>query len=214
MTNLPLVHAVSRLHMPMVISTGMSSLTEISEAVAAAASHHRNLLLMHCISAYPPALEDLNLRIIPRLASLYNLPVGYSGHEAGNLAVAAAVALGACAVEKHFTLSPQMRGSDQGISLGPKEFGHMVAEVRSLETALGETREVLASERPVREKLSKGIVAARKLPAGHVLAREDLAFKSPARGLPPSLAPRLIGRKLVREVELEDPILLHQLEEE
>jgi len=197
--------------MPLVISTGMSSTTEVSDAVSIASSYHKRLVLMHCISAYPPQLEDLNLRVIPRLTQLFQLPVGYSSHDRTNLPVIAAVALGACAVERHFTLSRKMRGSDQAISLDPSAFQKMVEQIRGIEQALGEERKVLPSERPFREKLAKGIVAAKHLAEGHVLGEQDLAFKSPARGLPPSMMSHILGKKLRRALQPDEYVLVEDL---
>jgi N-acetylneuraminate synthase/sialic acid synthase len=214
LTNLPLIKDLAALGMPLVISTGMSTLTEVAEAVAVASQGHRNLLLLHCISAYPAALEDSHLRLIPRLGRLFELPVGYSGHELGSLPSLAAVALGACAIERHLTLSRRMRGSDHAISLEPDEFRQLVSDVRGIETALGsEERRVFPAEEAFREKLSKGIVASRELPAGHVLTSSDLTLKSPAKGLSGLMLEKVVGRAIRRKLGQDEPVLLDDLTE-
>jgi len=147
--------------------------------------------------------------MIPALQRLFGLPIGYSGHELGYLPTLAAVALGACVVERHFTLSRRMRGSDQAISLDPEQFRSLTADLRAVEAALGsEQRRVLAVEAPFRSRLGKGIVAARDLVAGHVLTADDLALKSPAKGLPGTMLQRLLGKTLRRPLTADDPLLL------
>ena len=141
---------------PVFLSTGMSSLEEIDAAVAALAGSP--IVLLHCVSAYPASHSDLNLRAIGLLADRYDLPVGYSGHEMGTDACVVAVALGACMIERHTTLSRTMWGSDQAFSLEPDEFAELVARIRETETALGSrTKHVL----PVEEEAMANLRATR-----------------------------------------------------
>ena len=139
---------------PLVLSTGMSSLAEIDHAVDVLGTH--DLVLLHCTSTYPAVAEELNLRAIPVLAERYGVPVGYSGHERELATAVAAVALGACIVERHVTLDRGLWGSDQAASLQPEEMTHLAAMVRQVEQALGDGRKrVYASEIPVRDKLRR-----------------------------------------------------------
>jgi len=139
---------------PIVLSTGMSTLAEIDHAVEILGTS--DLVLLHCTSTYPSRPEELNLRAIPMLAARYQVPVGYSGHEAGIAASTAAVALGACVVERHLTLDRGTWGSDHAASIEPAELAALVAAIRTVEAALGDgVKRVYESEIPVREKLRR-----------------------------------------------------------
>jgi N-acetylneuraminate synthase len=138
----------------LVLSTGMSSLTEIDHAVEVLG--HEDLVLLHCTSTYPSKPEELNLRAIPFLALRYGVPVGYSGHERELTPALGAVALGACVVERHVTLDRGLWGSDQAASLEPGEMATLITEVRTLESALGDgNKRVYDSELAVRAKLRR-----------------------------------------------------------
>lgn len=136
------------------LSTGMSSLSEIERAVETLGT--KNLVLMHCRSTYPAAHEELNLTAIRTLEEAFGVPVGYSGHELGLATTTAAVAIGACAIERHLTLSRSMPGSDQVASIEPGEFASLVSDIRNLEKALGDGFvRCYPSEEPVRAKLRR-----------------------------------------------------------
>lgn len=139
---------------PLVLSTGMSSLAEIDHAVEVLGTE--DLVLLHCTSTYPSVAEELNLRAIPVLAERYGVPVGYSGHEREIGPSIAAVALGACVVERHITLDRSMWGSDQSASLEPGEIRSLVDTVRTIEPSLGDgIKRVYDSEVPIRAKLRR-----------------------------------------------------------
>lgn len=139
---------------PIILSTGMSTLDEIDHAVKVLGKD--DLTLMHCVSTYPAHNHELNLRAIETLRKRYHVPVGYSGHELGIVSTVAAVALGACAVERHITLDHTMWGSDQAASLEPAELKDLVRDIRFVETALGDgVKRVMEREIPVREKLRR-----------------------------------------------------------
>jgi N-acetylneuraminate synthase len=139
---------------PIVLSTGMSTLEQIDHAVEVLGNE--DLVLLHACSAYPSAYEDLNLRAIPALRERYGVPVGYSGHETGIASSVAAVALGACVVERHITLDRAMWGSDQAASLEPNGITRVVRDIRIVEQALGDgTKAVRPSEIPVMQKLRR-----------------------------------------------------------
>jgi N-acetylneuraminate synthase len=139
---------------PLVLSTGMSSLEQIDHAVSVLGTN--NLILLHCTSTYPSAIEELNLRAIATLAERYDVPVGYSGHEVGLPTTVAAAALGACMVERHITLDRAMWGSDQAASVEPQGFARLVRDIRAVESALSDgIKRVYDSELPVLEKLRR-----------------------------------------------------------
>jgi N-acetylneuraminate synthase len=139
---------------PLVLSTGMSSLEQIDHAVDVLGRDQ--LILLHCTSTYPSAIEELNLRAIGMLAERYEVPIGYSGHEVGLQTTVAAVALGASMVERHITLDRAMWGSDQAASVEPQGFVRLVRDIRAVETAMSDgVKRVYDSELPVREKLRR-----------------------------------------------------------
>jgi N-acetylneuraminate synthase len=132
----------------------MSSFEEIDHAVAVLGKE--DLLLLHCTSTYPSQLDELNLSLIPRLQQRCGVPVGYSGHEVGLVTTAAAVALGACVIERHITLDRSMWGSDQSASVEPHGFAKLVKDIRAVERALGDgIKRVYESEIPIKQKLRR-----------------------------------------------------------
>jgi N-acetylneuraminate synthase len=139
---------------PIILSTGMSSFEEIDHAVALLS--RENLLLLHCTSTYPSQLEELNLSVIPTVQQRYGVPVGYSGHEVGLVTTVVAVALGACAIERHITLDRSMWGSDQAASVEPHGFAKLAKDIRAIESALGDgVKRVYDSEMPIKQKLRR-----------------------------------------------------------
>jgi N-acetylneuraminate synthase len=139
---------------PIILSTGMSTIEQVDHAVDVLGTD--NLVLLHTTSAYPAKLEDLNLSMIPKLAERYRVPIGYSGHEVGLATTLAAVALGACVVERHITLDRAMWGSDQAASVEPQGLMRLVRDIRAVEKAIGDgIKRVSADEVPVMQKLRR-----------------------------------------------------------
>jgi N-acetylneuraminate synthase len=203
LTNHDLLAAMAATGKPLLVSTGMSTEDEILEAVALLQSRGARFALLHCVAAYPPRLEELNLRYLSHLRSIGGgCPVGYSGHERGWVAVLAAVALGASVVEKHLTLDRALPGVDHKISLLPEEFAEMVGAIRQIEKTLGGAgpRRINQGERINRTILGKALVAAREICPGDLITRECIAVRSPARGLPANRIHQLIGRRSNRPI--------------
>ena len=139
---------------PVILSTGMSTLPQIDHAVEILGM--RDLVLLHATSTYPSKVEELNLRVIPRLLERYGVPIGYSGHEVGLYTTLAAVVLGACVVERHITLDRAMWGSDQAASVEPQGFARLVKDIRAVEAGLGDgLKRVYDSEIPIMQKLRR-----------------------------------------------------------
>lgn len=206
--NLALLAEVGSRGKPVMLSTGMATLGEIERAVAVLRdAGSGTVCLLHCISIYPPKFEDINLRNIPMLQRAFDVPVGFSDHSQGTAIPLAAIALGACVVEKHFTLDPEMPGWDHWVSAAPDEMRKLVTEGRNIFAALGsEVRRVNAEEQSKKLAFRRCCVAARPLPAGHVLGTKDLDYKRPGNGIHPDEACYLIGRTLKRDLG-EDDIL-------
>ena len=175
LTNLPLLDRLARTRMPLILSTGMSRVAEIRATVEFLARRGVVFVLLHCNSTYPAPLHDINLKWLSRLRELHPL-VGYSGHERGINVSLAAVTLGACVIERHFTLDRTMEGPDHAASLSATEFSQLVVGVREIELALGSDapeRQLSQGEMINRENLGKSLVAAKALTKGTVLTRSE-----------------------------------------
>ncbi|MGE4556335.1 MAG: N-acetylneuraminate synthase family protein [Desulfovibrionaceae bacterium] len=205
MVSLPLLRAIGKLHIPVFLSTGMSSLEEIDAAVAELKNFHNQIVLLHCNSTYPCPEDEIGLPVIRQLAQRYRLPVGYSGHEAGIGPSVASTAFGACVVERHFTMDKTLRGTDHKASLEPEEFGRMAAMIREVEAAMRVTeKKVFPSEAIAAGKLRKSVIFARDLPAGHVLTEKDILAKCPGGGVSPLSWEKILGCKLLTRVGCEE----------
>ena len=201
-TNLPLLTHVAKKGKPMIVSTGMSTLTEVRAAVQAIRRHlSEGLVLLHCVSSYPADPADANLRAMSTMARTFRTPVGFSDHTPGLTVALAAAALGACVIEKHLTLDRTLPGPDHRISLEPGEFTALVREVRIVESSLGHGRkEPVASESEIAAVARKSLVAARTIPAGSRLTEQAIAIKRPGTGFSPAMLGQLIGRTATREI--------------
>jgi N,N'-diacetyllegionaminate synthase len=204
--NLSLLAHVGSKGKPVIISTGMATLGEIERAmVVLREAGSGPLCLLHCISVYPPKFEDINLKNIPMLQTAFNVPVGFSDHSQGTAIPLAALALGACVMEKHFTLDHEMPGWDHWVSADPGEMRQLVTDGRNIHMALGsEVRTVNAAEQAKKLAFRRCCVAARSLPVGHLLSETDLDFKRPGAGINPDEARYVIGRSLKRALDADD----------
>ena len=197
LTNLPYLAHVARLRRPMIVSTGMATLAEVAAAVEAIESAGAPpVALLHCVSNYPAAAADVNLRAMGTLASAFGLPVGYSDHTQGIDIALASVALGACILEKHLTLDRNLPGPDHRASIEPDELRDLVRGIRRVEAALGDGRKRPApSEAATAAAGRKSLVATRDISAGEALAGHDLTAKRPGTGIAPGLHSSVVGRR-------------------
>jgi len=209
MFNLKLIREVARLKKPLIISTGMSFLSEIEHLVDFLNKLKAQYILLHCNSTYPAPYHDINLKFIGTMQDKFNCHVGYSGHEQGIAVSLAAVSLGAKVIEKHITLDRNMPGPDHKASLEPEEFRELVKQVRNIESALGEpVRYPSRGEYLNREALSKSIVTSRNIKQGSVLKYSDLELRSPGKGTSPLKLDFFVGKKLIkRDVPRHDYLL-------
>ena len=193
---------MARTGLPTILSTGMATLGEIDEAVRAFRdAGGRDLVVLHCVSAYPAPPESLNLRKIATLARAFNVPAGFSDHSDGIVAAVVATALGACMVEKHFTLDKTLPGSDHHFSCDPAELRQLVDALRTAEAGLGHSEIGLTEpELAVRVDCHLSCVARVALRAGHALTAADIAFRRPGTGYPPALVDLLYDRRLARDI--------------
>jgi N,N'-diacetyllegionaminate synthase len=213
-TNLPLLKKIARLHKPILLSSGMSSWDELDAAVALIRNNHNQLTVLQCTSEYPCSYEHVGLNIMLEMVQRYRLPVGLSDHTLTPFASYAAVTLGACVIEKHFTLSRRMHGSDARHSLEPHEFADMARGIRAIETMTNSKvdKNDLADVGHMKGIFEKSIVARRTLARGTVLTEEDLDFKKPGTGISAARWEALVGRRLKRDKPADEMIMAEDLE--
>ncbi|HWP02617.1 MAG TPA: N-acetylneuraminate synthase family protein [Gemmatimonadaceae bacterium] len=212
--SIPLLRHVAAFGKPLIVSTGGATWEDIQRAYDAIMPINSQLCFMQCTAAYPAAPEDLNLRVIEGLRRRYpNLVIGFSDHENGIAMAVAAFVLGARVIEKHFTLNHTWKGTDHAFSLEPIGLRKLVRDLRRARVALGDgDKRPLPSEEAPLLKMGKKLVACRALPAGHLLRPEDIAMKSPGDGLPPSYMDQVVGRRVVRALDVDENITLDVLE--
>ena len=214
MTNFPLIEYVLATGKPMLMSTGMSTEDEIRRTLAFLEAKDADYALFHCVSTYPAAPEEINLRFMQTLGEWSGRPVGYSGHDTGTAISLAAVAMGARLLERHLTLDRTMRGPDHKASLEPAQFAEQVRAVREVELSLGTAhRWMTRGETLNRRTLSKSLVAATDIPAHATITRAMVTSKGPGLGLSPQLIDRLVGRSLTRAVMRDDMFLATDIED-
>lgn len=198
-----LIRQMARFGRPLILSTGMADYTDIAEALCAArAVGNDQLVLLQCTSLYPAPAELSNLAAIATMRKAFGVPVGYSDHTFGDHVSIAAVALGACLIEKHFTLDRSLPGPDHGFAIEPSELKDMVMKIRNVEAAVGDgikdgPRE---AEREMYEKGRRSLHAKRKISAGEVIREDDLCVKRPGYGISPRLAEVVIGMVARRDI--------------
>ncbi len=213
-THPQLLEAVAKKGQPIFLSTGMSTLEERDHAVDTIRKFNPDqLVVLHCVSIYPTPPEDLNIGAISTLRKRYDdLPIGYSGHEEGFVPTVSAVAIGACAVERHLTTDKTLPGPDHAtVSLNPIEFHQMVHEIRKIEKAVADKNIYLhEGERKHRKKHAKNIVARVAIPAGTLVSEDMIAFKSTGRGgMKPTLIHTVVGK--IAKVDLApDSVILEE----
>jgi N-acetylneuraminate synthase len=207
LVDLPLIECVSRTGKPVIMSTGMSTLDEIRDAVdAARAAGAREIALLKCTSAYPAPAEEMNLRTIADLAATFDVPVGLSDHTMGVAVPVAAVALGACIIEKHFTLSRSMPGPDSHFSLEPAEFKAMVEAVRTAEKALGRVDYTVGREEAKSRSFRRSLFVVQDVEQGALFSTENIRSIRPGHGLPPKHLKEVLGRRATRDIERGTPL--------
>jgi len=207
LADLPLVDRVAQTGKPVIMSTGASTLDEIAEAVdAVRATGNQALALLKCTSAYPAPLNEMNLATIPDLSARFELPVGLSDHSLGIAAPVAAVALGACIIEKHLTLSRSAAGPDNAFSLEPHEFEAMVAAVRAAEEALGEVSYEITAHEATSRAFRRSLYVVAEVHTGEPFTSDNVRSIRPGNGLPPKHLTEVLGRCASRDIIAGTPL--------
>lgn len=207
-TNLPFLREVAATGLPTILSTGMSTLEEVGRAIDALCTPRNGnkaikrdeIIVLQCNTQYPTPYEDVNLRAMRTMGDAFGVRYGYSDHTPGTEVPVAAVALGACVIEKHFTMSRALPGPDHKASLEPEELARMVREIRHVELALGTAEKtVSSSERDNIAVARRSIVAARDIRKGETFTYENLAVKRPGNGVSPWRIDEVIGQTAKRD---------------
>jgi pseudaminic acid synthase len=207
LVDLPLIRLVARTGKPLIMSTGMASLSEIEEAVhTARRAGATEIALLKCTSAYPAPPGDMNLRTIPHLAQAFCVPVGLSDHSLGIAVPVAAVALGACIIEKHFTLSRAVPGPDSAFSLEPPEFKAMVDAVRVAKEALGRVSYDITEPETASRVFRRSLFVIRDVRAGERFTADNVRSIRPENGLHTRYLEQVLGRRAARDVERGTPL--------
>lgn len=204
LTNRPLLEQAAESGLPLLLSTGMGTITEISCAIDWL-NNRMPLAILQCVSNYPAALEDQNLRAIQTLSMAFGCPTGFSDHTLGSHAAVAARALGMAVLEKHFTLDKTLPGPDHSASIESDEFKQLVQLIRAIEKGLGNgVKRPCATETNVSLVARKSLVYRNDLPAKHIIGLQDLTAKRPGTGLPPDQMALFIGRTLTEPVKRDE----------
>ena len=207
LVDIPLIQKMARTGKPLIMSTGMATIGEIEEAVQAACQAGADqVALLKCTSAYPAAAEEMNLRTIPELARRFGVPVGLSDHTMGIAVPVAAVALGACIIEKHLTLSRSEPGPDSAFSLEPQEFNEMVEAVRTAEKALGEVHFGFSPKEASSRIFRRSLFVVQDVKCGALFTSENVRSIRPGYGLHTRHLPEILGRHAARDIERGTPL--------
>ncbi len=206
--DLPFIKEIAKTKKPIILSTGMASMGDIEDAIdVIRESGSNDIALLHCAINYPPPIDDLNLRVIKTLAKAFQVPIGFSDHSMSTYLPSVCVALGACIIEKHYTLSRSLKGPDHEFALEPDELKLMIRNIRETETALGSSIKKLAeSEKNLYKLARRSIIAANKICRGEIIKKSDLIIKRPGYGIPPKFLDIIIGREARKDID-EDEII-------
>jgi N-acetylneuraminate synthase/sialic acid synthase len=206
--NIPLLTHIAEFQKPMILSTGGGTMDDVNRAYDAVMPINQQLSILQCTAGYPADFDQLNLSVITTFRERFpNTVIGLSSHDNGIAMAVAAYMLGARVVEKHFTLNHTWKGTDHAFSLEPIGFRKMVRDLERLKVAIGDgVKQTYDSEKNPIIKMGKKLVAARDLPTGYTIRREDIALKSPGDGLPPFELDKVIGRVTRQELKEDDDI--------
>ncbi len=207
--HIPLLKKIARIGKPIILSTGMCGIGEINASIKAIKKEgNENIILLHCISNYPAKIEETNLKVIPLLKRMFDLPVGFSDHSIGSEMSIAAIALGANMIERHFCNEHTQHGSDYIISSGELGYQHIISIARKLEIALskGMIKEPSKTELENLKTNRVSIIAMKDISKGTMISGDMIDIRRPGTGLAPSIFDALIGNKVIKDIKKETPL--------
>jgi N-acetylneuraminate synthase len=212
LNNYPFLEYLAQQNLPIVISTGLSSLDEIEKAIQTIESvGNKQICILHCVSIYPPKDNEVNLRNIQTLQQLYPYPIGFSDHTIGTSIPLASVVLGACLIEKHFTLDKNMEGWDHKVSADFNELSEICSQSKRICDALGSTRISTPENQEKKDAFRRSIVTTRSIKKGEIFTINDVDFKRPGEGLSPGELKYLLGKKANKDIESDSIIYLEDI---
>lgn len=213
-TNFPLIGKIAREKKPVILSTGMSTMEEVKKAVNCLQEQGcRDIIILHCTTSYPAPLESVNLRVLDTLRDEFHFPIGYSDHTEGILVPIAAVARGACVIEKHFTLDRTLPGPDHAASLEPDELKKMIKAIRDVEIAMGDgVKKMQTCEICNRDVVRKSIVALNEITQGSKISKNMITLKRPGTGVGPKHFEKLIGKTAKCKIKKDTVITWNMIE--
>ena len=212
-TDIPLIRLCASKKKPVILATGVARSEDIQTALdACRAEGNENIVLLKCVSAYPTPYEDINLRMIPTLGETYGCLTGLSDHSMGSTVPVGAVALGACMIEKHLTLSREDGGPDGAFSMEPAEFAEMVRNVRIMEKALGSSKYALTPVQETEREGARSLFIVADIKKGEALTPDNIRSIRPGNGLPPIETDKVIGRHALRDLERGEPLKYEDFE--
>ncbi len=211
--DLPLLKYIAEKKRPIILSTGMSTLNEIGDALEVIREKGvEDVILLHCVTSYPAKIEDANLRVMETLRHKFKLPVGFSDHTLGITVPISAAALGAVLIEKHFTLDRTLPGPDHRSSLEPDELEDMIRSIRDVEKALGDgTKKPTDDEERIKKVIRRSIVAKVTIPRGTIITEDMLDLKRPGVGIEPKNLNQVVGRRAKKNVKPDELITFDKL---
>ena len=205
LNNTPFLKYIAQKGKPVVISTGLCGIEDVSEAVNTLKNNGcNNIILLHCVSIYPPKDDQVNLNNIDMLRMAFGLPTGYSDHTLGTIAPIMSIAKGVCIIEKHFTLDKNMVGWDHKVSANPEELKEICAAAEHGYQMLGSYAKVVNEDQERRNAFQRSIVAARAIKKGEIIREEDIDYKRPGTGIPPTCYQFIIGKEAKRDIEYDE----------
>lgn len=207
-TNLPLLKYIAKRKLPIIFSTGMSTLKEVAQALKVIKNEGvKDIVLLHCVTSYPTKIKDVNLKAMQTMKYTFKLPVGFSDHTRGITIPIAAVVLGACVIEKHFTLDKNLPGPDHKTSLEPHELKEMVKAIRDVEEALGDgIKRPTKEEKAIKKVARRSIVAKVNISKGTIITENMLDIKRPGTGIEPNFLNLIIGKKAKVNIKKDEII--------
>lgn len=212
LTHLPLLEYVASKGKPMIMSTGMSSLAEIDEAVQTVRKTGNNqIALLRCASAYPAITDEMNLRTMQNMREIFGVPVGLSDHSMGSVGAVTAVALGASIIEKHFCLDRAIENPDSSFSMNPQEFKQMVADIRQAEKAIGHVRYGKTNQEETNIVFRQSIFCVEDIKKGEVLTEKNIRVIRPGYGMKPKYYPEVLGQVALTDIKRGTPLQLDMI---
>ncbi|MCI9486924.1 MAG: N-acetylneuraminate synthase [Lachnospiraceae bacterium] len=207
LNNIPFLEYIATKGKPVILSTGLCPLSDVALAVETLQSNHcTDIILLHCVSIYPPRNDEVNLNNIDMLRTCFDVRVGYSDHTIGTVAPVMSLAKGVCVIEKHFTLDKAMEGWDHKISASPEELSVICEAAKIGHLMLGSRVKTVNEDRERREAFQRSIVAARQIEKGMVISEDAIDYKRPGTGIAPKYYKSVVGRTAKRDIAYDEII--------